>query len=78
MVNFNNMDPSKRSSISSTIISIFHVFAAVQFSYSVYYDYMFVLVPKDVFPIMSAFGGKFKFLTFWDAVKYIMSNHLSI
>lgn len=62
------MESSKRSSINSTIISIFHLFAAVQLSYAVYYDYMFVSVPKDVFPSMSAFGGKFKYLTFWNGV----------
>lgn len=50
------------------LVYVFHVVGAVQFSYSVFYDYFYVMVPKEVFPLMQAFGGKFKFLTFWDAI----------
>lgn len=53
------------------LVYVFHVVGAVQFSYSVFYDYFYVVVPKEVFPLMQAFGGKFKFLTFWDAVSFI-------
>lgn len=72
------MEPSSRNDGTyKTLITVFHVLAAVQFSYSVYYDFMFVVVPKEVFPIMSAFGGKFKFLTFWDAVSKLQNKCLS-
>ncbi|XP_054268699.1 androgen-induced gene 1 protein-like isoform X2 [Macrosteles quadrilineatus] len=62
------MDSARKNGFYKWLVTIFHFIAAIQFSYSVYYDYTFVVVPKEVFPIMSAFGGKFKFLTFWDAV----------
>ena len=45
-----------------------HMLGALQFSYSVYYDWNYVEIPKTVSNIGSAYGGKFKFLTFWDAV----------
>lgn len=62
------MEPSRKNNIPKVIIWLFHAVGALQFSYSVYYDYTYVIVPKEVAPIMSAYGGKFKFLTFWDAV----------
>lgn len=62
------MDGHRNNGFLNFLTIVFHIIAAIQFSYSVYYDWMFVVVPKDIFPIMSAFGGKFKFLTFWDAV----------
>lgn len=65
------MEPSRsrgESEILKLMITIFHIIGAVQFSFSVFYDYTYVVVPKEVFPLMGAFGGKFKFLTFWNAV----------
>uniref|UniRef100_A0A1B6DLQ4 Uncharacterized protein n=1 Tax=Clastoptera arizonana TaxID=38151 RepID=A0A1B6DLQ4_9HEMI len=50
------------------ITKVLHVIGAVQFSFSVVYDFSYVVVPKDEFPLMSAFSGKFKFLTFWNAI----------
>ncbi|XP_034947785.1 androgen-induced gene 1 protein-like isoform X3 [Chelonus insularis] len=46
----------------------FHVIACVQFAFSVYYDFTFTVVPNGILKIHGAFGGKFKFLTFWDAI----------
>ncbi|XP_008551341.1 androgen-induced gene 1 protein [Microplitis demolitor] len=46
----------------------FHVVSFAQFAFSVYYDFNFTIVPKDVIRNFSAYGGKFKFLTFWDAI----------
>lgn len=46
-----------------------HVTAALMFGYSVYYDWNFVIIPPDVSPLSGGFGGKFKYLTFWDAVR---------
>ncbi|XP_075219012.1 androgen-induced gene 1 protein-like [Lycorma delicatula] len=47
---------------------VIHILGALQFTFGCYYDWYHVIVPKSVAPIMSAYGGKFKFLTFWDAV----------
>lgn len=46
----------------------FHAIACAQFAFSVYYDFMYTVVPHNVVKTHSAFGGKFKFLTFWDAI----------
>ena len=46
----------------------FHAIACLQFAIAVYYDYTYVVIPKEVARMHGAFGGKFKFLTFWDAV----------
>lgn len=46
----------------------FHAIACVQFAFSVYYDFMYTVVPHNVIKAHGAFGGKFKFLTFWDAI----------
>lgn len=47
---------------------VVHLVGACLFSFGVFYDYTYVIVPTTVVPIMSAYGGKFKFLTFWDAI----------
>lgn len=46
----------------------FHAVTFLQFAFAVYYDYTYTIVPHNVAKVHSAFGGKFKFLTFWDAV----------
>ncbi|XP_043509911.1 androgen-induced gene 1 protein-like isoform X1 [Frieseomelitta varia] len=46
----------------------FHVISCVQFAFSVYYDYMYTVVPPNVLKVHNGYGGKFKFLTFWDAI----------
>ncbi|XP_017877508.1 androgen-induced gene 1 protein-like isoform X2 [Ceratina calcarata] len=46
----------------------FHVISCVQFAFSVYYDYMYTIVPPNILKTHNTFGGKFKFLTFWDAI----------
>ncbi|XP_054007189.1 androgen-induced gene 1 protein-like isoform X1 [Hylaeus anthracinus] len=50
------------------LISVFHVISSVQFAVSVYYDYTYVVIPSHVTKMHNAYGGKFKFLTFWDAI----------
>lgn len=55
------------------IIKIFHIIAAVQFCFAVYYDFTYVHVPsKALRSNRSTFGGKFKFLTFIDGVNYAL------
>lgn len=46
----------------------FHVISCVQFAFSVYYDYTYIIIPPNVLKVHNGYGGKFKFLTFWDAV----------
>ncbi|XP_076675291.1 androgen-induced gene 1 protein isoform X2 [Andrena cerasifolii] len=46
----------------------FHVISCVQFAFSVYYDYTYVIVPPTLSRMHNSYGGKFKFLTFWDAI----------
>ena len=48
---------------------IFHAAAFMQFAFAVYYDLMYTHVPVEVGRVHNAYGGKFKFLTFWDAVR---------
>ncbi|KAJ8866313.1 hypothetical protein PR048_032156 [Dryococelus australis] len=47
---------------------VIHVVAFLSFTYAIYYDYFHVRIPREVHSIGSSFGGKFKFLTFWDAI----------
>lgn len=47
---------------------VLHFVGAVLFTFGCYYDWNYVVVPEDVVPIMSAYGGKLKFLTYWDAL----------
>ncbi|XP_018796480.1 PREDICTED: androgen-induced gene 1 protein isoform X1 [Bactrocera latifrons] len=42
-----------------------HLTAAVQFAYGIYYDWNYVEFPE---PMRHPFGGKFKYLTFLDAI----------
>ncbi|KAG7209537.1 hypothetical protein KM043_015617 [Ampulex compressa] len=46
----------------------FHAIACLQFAFSVYYDHTYTIVPREVTKLHDVFGGKFKFLTFWDAI----------
>jgi hypothetical protein len=56
-----------------SLVKLFHFIALVQFSYAVYYDFNYVHVPGEALKSnRTKFGGKFKFLTFIDAVKIIV------
>lgn len=54
--------------VFSALRTIFHMIAAVQFWYAVYYDFAFVKVPEQHHRMGNNFGGKFKYLTFLDAI----------
>ncbi|XP_037957934.1 androgen-induced gene 1 protein isoform X1 [Teleopsis dalmanni] len=47
---------------------LMHLTAAVQFSYAIHYDYTYVKFPVSDANMHSTFGGKFKYLTFLDAI----------
>lgn len=53
------------------LLFVFHVAAFVQFFFAVYYDYTYTRVPPQIGKVHNAYGGKFKFLTFWDAVRIV-------
>jgi len=50
--------------------TLLHLTAAVQFCYGIYYDYSYVEFPttEPEMRIHHPWGGKFKYLTFLDAV----------
>jgi len=61
---------SAKGDCTMQLLRIFvHALAASMFGYSVYYDWNFVIIPPDVSPLSGGYGGKFKYLTFWDAVR---------
>ena len=56
--------------ILRALIKFFHFIAIIQFGYAIFYDFVYVNVPGDVLKIKKTnYGGKFKFLTFINAVK---------
>lgn len=46
----------------------FHMISCVQFAFATYYDYTYVVIPRHVHASHNAYGGKFVFLTFWNAI----------
>lgn len=78
------MSQSARKSASDTInrgifgslVILFHLIGAVQFGYSVYYDYTYVHIPQELREesrrMSNTYGGKFKYLTFIDAVSLVV------
>lgn len=48
--------------------TIMHLIAAVHFWYAIYFDYNYVRIPESVHRMGNSIGGKFKFLTFLDAI----------
>lgn len=56
----------------------FHAVTFLQFAFAVFYDYTYTIVPYNVTRVHGAFGGKFKFLTFWDAVSIDVTSYTSL
>lgn len=50
---------------------LIHLVGCLQFSYSVYYDWNYVVIPPSASRMGSGYGGKLKFLTNWDAVSLL-------
>lgn len=65
------------SKMKETFYIIFHATACVLFAFGVYYDYAHVIIPKEAGRTHGAYGGKFKFLTFWDAVSIKLKKKYS-
>jgi hypothetical protein len=57
------------------IRTLIHLLGCLQFSYGVYYDWNYVVIPVSASRMGSGYGGKLKFLTFWDAVSLFQPTH---
>lgn len=56
---------------SSSFIILLHLIALIHFSYGVFYDFQHVNVPQEILKSKRTdFGGKFKYLTFINAVNF--------
>lgn len=49
---------------------VFHLIGIITFGFGCYYDWNYVIVPKEATNMFGNFGWKLKFLTYWDAVRY--------
>lgn len=65
---------------SNTLVTLFHLIAALQISLGTIYFYIYIPAPASLVdaaraargePIDEGFGGKFKFLTFLNAVSIL-------
>lgn len=63
-----NSSQSTSNAVFFALVKVFHLLGAIQFAFGVYYDYVYVNVPQSVLHTHVKFGGKFKYLTFIDAV----------
>jgi hypothetical protein len=52
------------SSASSAVFKVVHFIVATHFIYATYYNFRYIRIPGR-----EEFGGKFMYLTFWNAVK---------
>lgn len=59
---------SGSNGLYKVIRALIHLLGCLQFSYSVYYDWNYVVIPISVSQMGSGYGGKLKFLTFWNAI----------
>lgn len=48
----------------------FHLTAAVIMAYGIYYDVYRIVFPEDFKRSMVPFAGRWKYLTFWNAVSF--------
>ena len=63
-----NSSQSTSNAVFFALVKVFHLLSAIQFCFGVYYDFVHVNVPQSVLNTHVKFGGKFKYLTFIDAV----------
>ncbi|XP_055693251.1 androgen-induced gene 1 protein-like [Lutzomyia longipalpis] len=54
--------------VSNTTRIFFHAVASAMFWYAIQYEYNYVKIPVDQHPMARAIGGKFKYLTFLNAI----------
>ncbi|XP_059611961.1 androgen-induced gene 1 protein-like [Phlebotomus argentipes] len=54
--------------VSNSVRLLFHIIATAMFWFAIQYEYNFVKIPVDQHPMARAIGGKFKYLTFLNAI----------
>uniref|UniRef100_A0A1B0EZ65 Uncharacterized protein n=1 Tax=Phlebotomus papatasi TaxID=29031 RepID=A0A1B0EZ65_PHLPP len=54
--------------VSNSVRILFHLIATAMFWYAIQYEYKYVKIPVDQHPMARAIGGKFKYLTFLNAI----------
>lgn len=57
--------------VKSDFVKVFHFVAALQFFFGIYYECFHVL-PEELKLRKFSFGGKFIYLTFLDAVSFLL------
>ena len=58
--------------MQNLVIFLFHLAAAINFAYGIYYDLVELKLPDDYSKISIDFAGRWKYLTFWNMV-YLMT-----
>lgn len=65
----NKSTNTSNKGIYLALVKLIHFIAIVQYFYAIYYDFVHVNAPATAFKSKKTkFGGKFKYLTFLDAV----------
>lgn len=62
--------------VSGIFVKFFHLIVVGQFFFSMYYDFNYIVVPKDTTHVMTrpGFGGRLRFLTYWCLVSTTTSR----
>lgn len=66
----------KSRGLPTVVLKCIHLFAAVHFAYGLFYDFSYVHFPKTT-QMSNNFGGKFKYLTVLDAVRFFFQYSCS-
>lgn len=59
--------------VTRIFVNFFHLVVWGQYAFSIFYDFNYVIVPKDATHVMTrpGFGGRLRFLTYWCLVSKI-------
>lgn len=57
--------------MQNSVIFLFHLAAAINFAYGIYYDLVELKLPEDYSKISIDFAGRWKYLTFWNMVTFV-------
>ena len=54
-----------------SLLFLFHLAAAANFAYGIYYDLFKLQLPEDYHKISIDYAGRWKYLTFWNMVRIL-------
>lgn len=54
--------------MQNSVQFLFHLAAAANFAYGIYYDLVKLKFPDDYHTFVVEYGGRWKYLTFWNMV----------